>query len=142
MASRTLSPTMVKTETQYLAEIIHKQRSVSLTLLTAGPLQQQQLTDHRQVKLSGRQHVLENEQQNGDGQEDGHFEAQLFTSGLADEKRGQIQDKEKKQWYDEIDHIEHWLPYDCHLGKQQTVKSVTNQHTWRMGKEMLSNTVA
>lgn len=79
------------------------------------------LTYFRQLVFSGGQHVLENQQQDGNGQEYGHFEAQLFTSGLADEKGGQIQDQKIEQGHDKNDHIKHWLPSDVDLRKHSQI---------------------
>ena len=73
------------------------------------------LTDHRQLVLSGRQHVLENEQQDGDGEQDGHFEAHLFSAALTDEERGQIQDQQVEQGHDENDQIKQRLSDDFNL---------------------------
>lgn len=86
--------------------------SVKRTLKTLSRLN---LTDHRQLVLGGRQHVLENEQQDGDGEQDGHFEAHLLSAALTDEEWGQIQDQQVEQGHDENDQIKQRLPDDFNL---------------------------
>ena len=86
--------------------------SVTRTLKVISRLN---LTDHRQLVLCGRQHVLENEQQDGDGEQDGHFEAHLFSAALTDEERGQIQDQQVEQGHDENDQIKQRLSDDFNL---------------------------
>lgn len=111
MASRTLIPTRAKMPTQKLAG----SKETSTPGDSEQPQPPQRLTDHRQAVFGGREDVLEDQQQDGDGQQDGDLEAQLFSSDLADEEGRQVQDQQVEERHDEDGHVEKRLPDDGDL---------------------------
>lgn len=88
-----------------------------------GPNLGRGLTDHRQVFLRGREDVLQDEQEDGDGQQDGDLEAQLLPPAVADEEGGQVQDQQVEEGHHEDDHVEQGLPVHDDLEEASDVSS-------------------
>lgn len=65
----------------------------------------------------GRQDVVQDEQQHGDGQQHGDFEAQLLPTMVRDEEGGQIQAQEEQDGQQEVDDVEEWPPLHGELGR-------------------------
>lgn len=58
----------------------------------------------------GGQDVVEDEQQDGDGQQHGDLEAQLLSSVVGDEEGGQVQGQEEEDGQQEVDDVEEGPP--------------------------------
>ncbi|TNN32172.1 hypothetical protein EYF80_057667 [Liparis tanakae] len=115
MASSRLSPTRTKITQQYMAEgDTVRARLLGPPVATASTTTTT-LTDHGQLGLGGGQQVLQDEQQDGDGQQHRHLEAQLLAARLVDEEGRHVQQHEVEQRHDEDDHVEHRLPGDGDL---------------------------
>jgi len=57
------------------------------------------------------QDVVQDEQQNRDGQQHSDFETQLLPSMVSDEKGGEIQNQEEKNGQQEVDDVEEGSPF-------------------------------
>lgn len=65
----------------------------------------------------GGQDVIEDEQQDGDGQQYGDFEAQLLSSAVFDEEGGEVQNQEEQDGQQEVGDVEEWPPLHGELEK-------------------------
>lgn len=72
-------------------------------------------TDHGQHVLGGGQHVLQDEQQHGDGEQHGDLETELLTPGCVDEEGGQVQHQQVEERHNQVDDVQQRLPDDGHL---------------------------
>lgn len=66
----------------------------------------------------GGQDVIEDEQQDRDGQQHGDFETQLLPSMVGDEEGGEVQSQEEQDGQQEVDDVEEGPPLHRDLGKQ------------------------
>lgn len=69
----------------------------------------------------GGQDVVQDEQQDRDGQQHGDLEAQFLSSVVSDEERGQVQSQEEHDGQQEVDDIEEGPPLHGELGNRVRV---------------------
>lgn len=65
----------------------------------------------------GGQDFVQDEQQNGDGEQHGDFEAQLLSSVVCDEVGGEVEGQEEEDGDQEVDDMEEGPPPHGELGK-------------------------
>lgn len=68
----------------------------------------------------GGQDVVQDEQQDGDGQQHGDFEAQLLSSMVCDEEGGEVQTQEEQDGQQEVDDMQEGPPLHGELGRQRS----------------------
>lgn len=81
------------------------------------PLEAWVSTYERSLVGHGGQNVIQDEQQDGDGQQHGDFEAQLLSSMVCDEEGGEVQNQEEQDGQQEVGDMEEGPPLHGELRK-------------------------
>lgn len=98
------------------AHLISYIESHSQRLLRSGvPHKYLPRTYERRLVRHGRQDVVEDEQQHGDGEQHGDLEAQFLPVAVRDEEGGQVQAQEEEDGQQEVDDVQQGSPLDDKL---------------------------
>ena len=73
------------------------------------------VTNERDPVGRGRQDVVQDELQHGDGEQHGDLEAQLLAAFVCDEEGGQVQTQEEEDGHQEVDDVEDGPPLHVDL---------------------------